>query len=148
MWRKIVQLSGPRRALLLTALMLVLGAAMAPLAWLRAGSVGLVAETVAGGLSLAGALAALAVFARFSRPDQVLYAVAGGMLLRTGLPLAIAALLYLSVPQLAEADLLLYLIVFYLPALALETVLIAAQAGGDQQLRAGSNRLGCQHGRS
>ncbi|HEY5316098.1 MAG TPA: hypothetical protein VIK18_26455 [Pirellulales bacterium] len=148
MWRKIVQLNGPRRALLLVALMLVLGLAMAPLAWHRSGSAGLLAEAVAGGLSLAGALVALAVFARFSRPDQVLYALAGGMLLRTALPLSAAAALYLSQPRLAEADLLLYLIAFYLPALALETVLIAAQAGGDQRPRAGSSRLGCQHGRS
>ena len=142
-----MKLNGPRRALLLAALTLVLGLAMAPLAWFRAGSTGLAAEAAAAGLSLVGALAALAVFARFSRPDQVMYALAGGMVLRTALPLFAAAALYSSQPRLAEADLLPYLIVFYLLALALETVLIAAQAGGDPQPRAGSSRLGCQHGR-
>lgn len=119
--------------MLLTASMLVLGLAMAPLAWQQAGPTGLLAEALAGALSLCGAALALAVFGRFSRPDQVVQALAGGMLLRTCLPLAVAAGLYLRQPQLADAGLLVYLIVFYMPALALETALVVAQAGGDRQ---------------
>ncbi|HEX4147432.1 MAG TPA: hypothetical protein VHY20_00530 [Pirellulales bacterium] len=154
MWRKLARTGWAARALLLTAAMLVLGLAMAPVAWLRDGPHGLLAEAIAGGLSLAGAALGLAAFAWFSRPDQVLQALAAGMLLRTFLPLAAAAGLYLAQPALAAAGLLVYLLVFYLPALAFETALVVLHVGSvvnagssAGQSRAGASRLECQHGR-
>lgn len=148
MWRTVVQLSNRRRALVLAAMMLALGLALAPVAWVRNGVDGLLAEALAGGLSLAGALAALAMFARFPRADQVLHAMAGGMLLRSALPLAAGTALYLSQPWLAKAGLLVYLVAFYLPALALETVLLVDLASKTSGTRAGADAREVAHGRS
>jgi hypothetical protein len=104
-------------------------------AWLAAsvvayaiiGIAGPLAAAVAAGLCLVGALVGLALANLFHGPSAVVYSLVVGMLARTLVPLAGGIVLARGVPWLAECGLIYYLLVFYIIALATETVLLVAK---------------------
>ena len=98
-------------------------AVVAPVAGLLSGADGLAAAAVAAGLCLLGAILALLVCRSFRGPQRAWQGVLAGMLPRMGVPLAFALVLHLRGGPLAEAGLLVYLVVFYPVTLSLETAL-------------------------
>ncbi len=98
-------------------------ALVAPLAiWLN-GSIGLAAASVAAGLCLLGALAALVVGWLLRDLPNPVHGMLAGMLPRMGIPLGAALVFHLQGGVLAESGLLVYLLVFYPVSLGVETFL-------------------------
>lgn len=87
------------------------------------GAVGLAAAAIAAGLCLLGAGLALGVCRLFRDPRHALHGVLIGMLLRMGIPLFSALAFLLQGGPLAKAGLLVYLLVFYLVTLSVQTAL-------------------------
>ena len=98
-------------------------AAVAPVANAVSGPAGLAAAAVAAGLCLTGAGLALAASRRFREPDNAWQGVLIGMLLRMGVPLLSALPIQFCGGRLAEAGVLVYLVVFYPVTLFVETAL-------------------------
>jgi hypothetical protein len=94
-----------------------------PVAIHLGGSTALAAATVAGGLCLAGAAAALVVADRTRGSGGAFRALWLGMTLRMGVPLTAGIAIHLHGGPLARAGLLCYLLVFYLTALVAGTIL-------------------------
>ncbi|MHC4400417.1 MAG: hypothetical protein ACYTG0_12140 [Planctomycetota bacterium] len=120
----------------LAGAVVVVYAVVAPVAVALGGVVSLAAAAVAAGLCLAGAELALVACRLFRGPQGALYGFLVGMFLRMGVPLVVALLLQFQAQALAEAGLLLYLVVFYPVTLGLETALSlptddAASLGSD-----------------
>ena len=111
------------RAMVLTAVMLLLGAAVAPLAWWHSGAVGLLAAGSSAMVCWIGALGALVVNDHCRGPSRALHGLAGSIALRTGLPLLLALAMRFHGGALLKAGGVYYLLVFYLAALAVETPL-------------------------
>jgi hypothetical protein len=112
-----------RRLALITAVMLLLYAAMAPIAFWYGGALGVTAAGLSASVCLVGALGALVASDHFRGPSRALYAMACSMALRSGLPLVLATALLLQKGDLFKAGGVHYLLVFYLAALAVETPL-------------------------
>lgn len=100
---------------------------VAPLAYAISGSAGMIAAAVAAGLCLVGAVVALVATLPFRAASGAMYTLAIGMLARTFIPLAAGVVLHARVPLLAGAGVIEYLLIFYLIALATETVLTVAK---------------------
>jgi hypothetical protein len=98
-------------------------ALVAPVAVRLGGSVALTAASLAGGLCLAGAAAALMIADRLQGPAGALAALWLGMVLRMGMPFAAGAIIHLHGGPLAQAGVLWYLLVFYPITLVVGTVL-------------------------
>jgi len=109
-------------AVLLGVVLVACGIVM-PVAGFVSGSAGIAAALVAAGLCLLGAGLALVACRLFRGPEHVLPAVLVGMLLRMGIPLASGLALQFQGGPLAEAGLLVYLVVFYPVTLFVETAL-------------------------
>ena len=92
-------------------------------AYSRYGMQGLWATLAAAGVCWVSATAALIVTKRWSGTPHAVNAVLFAMGLRTGLPLVAAFVLTNSVPFLAAGGVFGMILVFYLPALAAETLL-------------------------
>jgi hypothetical protein len=107
----------------LAAAVLVVFAAVAPAAVCASGTAGLAASATAAGLCLVGAASALATCRALRGPDYMVYGVLLGMLLRMGIPLVSAVALQIAVRPLADAYVLVYLLVFYPVTLSVETFL-------------------------
>jgi hypothetical protein len=116
---------------------LVVYAAVAPVAGGTGGGAGLAASATAAAACLLGAGVALIASRGFSRRDKVLHGFLVGAALRMAIPLASALALQLSVKPLAEAYLLIYFLVFYPVTLFVETFLSLPRAGA---ARAGEGR--------
>jgi hypothetical protein len=112
---------------MLAAAIIVAWTMVAPVAYEISGLPGLVAATAGAGACLLSAEFALVVGALFHGPLATLYRIAIGMVVRTMFPLVVCVALYLTVPVLAEAGIVFYLLFFYLTTLATETVLLIAQ---------------------
>ncbi len=121
---------GAQSAVLLGAVLPVY-AVVAPVACRLYGADGLAAAGLAAGLCLLGAELALVVCRLFRDPKDALYAVVFGMLLRMGIPLLAALVFCVRGGPLAEAGLLVYLVVFYPVTLSVETVLSVPPGGRD-----------------
>lgn len=109
-------------AVLLATVLAVYGL-VAPVAGSVSGPVGLAVAAIAAGLCLLGAGLALAACRLFGRPEHALHALLAGMLLRMGVPLGFALALQVRGGPVAEAGLLVYLVVFYPVTLFVETAL-------------------------
>jgi hypothetical protein len=94
-----------------------------PAAWLSSGIPGLAAVAASAGVCLVAALASLAIAHLLRGPAVTLQALLLSMLVRMGIPLAFAVMAYLRAAPLVNAGLMYYLVIFYLPVLAVETVL-------------------------
>lgn len=111
------------RLAFLGATMLVAMGIVLPLGWVVAGTrAGLLAGATAGGVCLLAAWIALAVSELLRGPKHVVSLVLVGMLIRMGIPLAVALILCFSGGPLADAGFLYYLIVFYPVTLTVETL--------------------------
>jgi hypothetical protein len=111
------------RVAMLGIAMLAMCAFVAPVAMYWGGFLALAAETIAGGICLAGAAAALAVTDRLRGSDGSQVALWFGLVLRTGLPCAAGVAIHLDDGPLAHAGLLCYLLVFCLTAIVVGTIL-------------------------
>jgi len=95
---------------------------VAPIAYWHGGRWGLAGAAVAAGLCAAGAVAALLVAQLLEGFRIPFYGMLAGMLPRMGVPLAAGVFLQVRGGPLADAGLLVYLVVFYPVALGTETV--------------------------
>ena len=114
------------------AVLAVLGL-VAPIAVVSSGWMGLAAAATASVACLLAGIVTLAVCRRLRDSDYAPYAVLIGMLPRMGIPLALAAIAIFLPGPLVESGLLVYLVVFYLVTLGLETVM-SLPAGGPGNL--------------
>ncbi len=103
-----------------TALMLFLYAAIAPVAWWHDGVMGLLASGGAAAVCLIGAVGALIASDHFRGPACALHGLACSMAARTGLPLLLVLVLGLQQGSLVKAGAVYYVLVFYLVAMAVE----------------------------
>jgi len=110
-------------------------AVVAPVAGSLGGTAGLAAAATAAGVCLLGAQWALVVSHRCRDPKHVWRSALTGMLPRMGIPFVLGLIFQLRGGMLAEAGLLVYLVVFYPVALWAETILCLA--AGDRAARPG-----------
>ena len=103
-----------------------LWALLAGPAWLLAGTTGLIGLTIAAVLCLAPALATVAFEVMFAPSQNVLFLVSTG--LRFGLVLGSALVAKTSRPEFGLREFFVWLIVFYLFTLAVETWLLLRKA--------------------
>ena len=126
------RLRNARLAVQLAALLVVvlcIYAVVAPIAGRLEGRLGVVAAAISAGLCLAGAGVSLAAANALRARDRVLRGMLIGIIARMIIPLGFGVGLHFYSPPLAEAGLLVYLLVFYPVTLAVETAL--ALPGGD-----------------
>ena len=115
----------PLRALaVLAGVLTALGVVVAPLAYLLGGGQGLAAAALAWAVALAGGLAALVVSLTLRHPKLVVQQTLLAMGLRTALPLAICLVLIVRESPLVEAGVVYYVLLFYLTALTVDTLLL------------------------
>jgi hypothetical protein len=123
----LARLGFPAQAGLVAGVVVVACLAVAPVAYAISGSAGVIAAAVAALVCLIGALFALIAMLPFGGPSAAMYSLTVGMLARTIVPLVCGVVLHLRVPFLAGAGMIFYLLVFYMIALATETVLTVAK---------------------
>jgi hypothetical protein len=104
---------------------------LAPLGYAQAGTAGLVAAAVAAGVSLAAAQIALTIGHLFRGPAAPMYGMVAGMFARMSVALLVGVTLQRGMPALADAAMILYLLVFYLVTLFVETVMLVAKIRPD-----------------
>jgi predicted Na+-dependent transporter len=107
----------------LAGAVLVVYAVVAPVAGRHGGWMGLAAAAAAAAFCLLGAGLALVACRGLRQPKYALHGVLVGMVVRMGVPLVLALVFQVRGGPLAEAGLLLYLIVFYPVTLSVETAL-------------------------
>ena len=105
-------------------------ALVAPIAAWHSGSAGMITAAAAAAFCLLGALAALVLAHRFREPDIAWQGMLLGMLPRMGIPFVLGIIFQLWSGMLAQAGLLVYLVVFYPVALWAETILCLPAANG------------------
>jgi hypothetical protein len=93
-------------------------------AWSRSGEMGLAAAIVAAGVCWVGAALSFVLVEWFRRSGNPVAGVLGGMLIRLGLPLAVGVALSEAGGPLADAGVFGLIVVFYLVALVVETLLL------------------------
>ena len=129
-WRRSpAQQSVWARCALLGLGVLAVAAFLSPLSFQLDGTSGVVAAIAAALVCYTGAALALLLGDRFRGPDLAIVGLLVGILCRTGLPLATAGVIHLLSKTLTDAGLPIYLLVFYLFCLAVETWLSLPDAG-------------------
>lgn len=129
-----IRLRNARLAVQLAALLgisLCVFAVVAPIAGRLEGGLGVAAAAIAAGLCLTGAGVSLAAANVLAARDRVLRGMLIGIIARMVIPLGFGVGLHFYSQPLAEAGLLVYLLVFYPVTLAVETAL--ALPGGDSE---------------
>ena len=94
---------------------------VAPVAWVISGAEGVAAAIAGAFLCFSGGLLSLVWNLAFPGPKLLVVRILGGMLPRMGVPLMGGLVLQITVEPLAEAGVLIYLLVFYPALLSLET---------------------------
>ena len=107
----------------LSVAVLCVYAVVAPIAGRLDGGLGIAAAAIAAGLCLAGAGIALVAANALGAPDRILYGVLIGVIARMFIPLGFGVGLHFYSRSLADAGLLVYLLVFYPLTLGVETAL-------------------------
>lgn len=125
--RKLASLGLVAQAAFVAAALAAAWVAVAPLAWGVSGSFGLVMALLAASLCWLGALFSLLISALLRSSDSIMSRLALGMTARAMVPLVLGTGLHVKYPQLAAAGLILYVVAFYLVALAADTALLVAQ---------------------
>ncbi len=100
---------------------------VAPLAASLSGTLGLRAALVAAVACYAGAQFSLLISALLRGGATIMNRLVMGMIARAMFPMVLGAGLHLRDPELADAGLILYVLVFYLVTLAADTALLVAQ---------------------
>ena len=116
-----------KRAALFVALLLIALLPVGAVAYSLHGSLGLTAAAVAWAISVGCGLAALIISLLLRDTPLVLYQVLIGFALRMGLPLAICMLLVTQKSPLLNAGFIIYILVFYMVTLLIDTVLLLAR---------------------
>ncbi len=129
------------RSVVLVGAVLLVYAGVAPVAGMLSGPVGLAAAAVAAGLCLGGALLALLTARRSADPSSAMLGVLIGMLMRMGVPLFSGLAIQVHGGRLAQAGLLVYLVVFYPVTLFVETALTLPGGDGGRGSRGGSEEV-------
>lgn len=111
------------KLVVLAAVVAVPLAVVGPIAGSSHGAAGWAAAATAAGLCLAGAAAALACASCVRDRKNAWKGVLAGMLPRMGIPLGFALFFHVQGGMLAEAGLLIWLVIFYPITLTVETVL-------------------------
>lgn len=120
----------------LAVVMFVLLAVVAPLAWLAGGSSGVVAAAVAMLICLAAGASALLLGSLLKAPELVLHRALITMLPRFGIPMGCCMALFTSNRNMVDAGLSVYIVIFFLVMLAVETGLTVADVSADDSKRA------------
>jgi hypothetical protein len=115
------------RLMVLTTAVIAEFAIAAPLSVRLGGVTALAAATMAAGLCLAGAAAALVISDRLRGPNGTLAALWLTMTLRMGVPFLAGTIIHCHGGPLARAGLLWYLLVFYPLTLVIGTILSLPQ---------------------
>jgi hypothetical protein len=115
--------------------MLAACALVAPVAAWHSGPAGMITAAVAATFCLLGAEAALVLARRFRGPESAWKGMLLGMLPRMGIPLVFGVICQLRGGMLAQAGLLVYLVVFYPVALWAETILCLRGGAGAERPR-------------
>lgn len=115
------------QAVVVAGVVLAVWLLVAPAGYAISGTSGVIAAAVGAALCLVGAVPAVTVSAFFHGPNAAMYALAVGMLARTLVPMALGVVVHLSVPSLAAAGMIFYLLIFYVVALVVETALTLAK---------------------
>jgi hypothetical protein len=110
----------PTRLVALTAVMLAAYGSASVVVVTKGGAMGLAAMSLAAGVCLASAGAALLLSHSLRDPASGVAGVLLPMMVRTGLPLLLAIIIRIRGQGLVEAGLVYYLVGFYLLALAVE----------------------------
>ncbi len=100
-----------------------------PVAWIISDAEGVAAAVAGAFLCFSGGLLSLVWNLAFPGPKLLIVRALGGMLPRMGVPLMGGLVLQIAVEPLAEAGVLIYLLVFYPALLALETWLSLVSEG-------------------
>ena len=123
MWQSLRKLGLIGRSVAIALLVLGLSLIIAPLAWYFSGVWGVSAMASAAALCLLGAIAALYVNQFFVSPKDAFMGILLGMGLGMGVPLMFGAVIHIYGGPLSQAGFLHYLLIFYLPTLAIKTIL-------------------------
>ena len=126
-WSKLGRLGLAGHSGLVSGVVLVAWAVLAPVAYEISGTRGPIAAAAGAAVCLFGAELALAVGSLFRASAVAMAALAFGAFARMLLPLLLGVILHLQVPSLAEAGMIYYLLIFYLATLATETTLTLAR---------------------
>lgn len=124
----------------LTAVVLIALAVIGSVAKQRQGVIGLEAAGVAAFTCWVSATAALLLAASLRNTAHSVSGLLGGTLLRTMIPLAVAAVSQASASPLAQAGLFGYLVLFFLLTLSVETLLLVWLLRPELKLPAGKGR--------
>jgi len=108
-------------SVLLYAATMALLVPVVPVAWVVSGMEGVAAAIAGAFLCFSGGLLSLVWNLAFPGPKLLVVRILGGMLPRMGVPLMGGLVLQITVEPLAEAGILIYLLVFYPALLSLET---------------------------
>lgn len=110
--------------LLLTAAAVLAGVAAGWFAYVRQGSAGVVAVAVADATCWLAAMAALVLAGSLRNTPHAVGGILGGTLVRMLAPLAVGLGCRLAAPELFRVGLLGWMVIFFLLALAVETLLL------------------------
>jgi len=113
----------------LTLAVLAAYALVAPAAWCQDGRTGLATAAVAAGLCWLGAGLALVAYRLPGDPKLAFVRLLAGMFPRMGIPLVAALVFRIRGGVLAESGLLIYLVLFFVVTLALDTAMGLPQPG-------------------
>ena len=113
----------------LLVIVLCVFAVVAPIAGRLHGGLGIVAAAISAGLCLAGASVALAAASGARSTNHVLRAMLIGMIARMFIPLGFGVGIHFYSAPLADAGILVYLLVFYPVTLGVETALVMPKGG-------------------
>jgi len=136
-WRSLKPISLAARFGWLFTVVAIVYAPMALVAGYTSGSMGVWAASIATLICLGAASAALLVTEVFRSPETMLAGMLVGMLARMGVPLVFCLALSLRRGPLVDAGVITYLLIIYMPILAVETWmatgLSAMPIGGDRE---------------
>jgi hypothetical protein len=111
------------RSAIIVTLIVVLCFIIFPIAWSLNGVMGLCAAALSAVICLISVLVALFLNNLFSSPKQAFMGILLGMAIGTGIPLMLGAAIHLYGGPLSQAGFIYYLLIFYLPTLAIKTIL-------------------------
>jgi hypothetical protein len=130
-WRALGRLGFVAQSGIVAGVVAAIWLLLAPLGYALTGTTGLVAAAVAAAVSLLAAEFALSIGQLFRGPAAPMYGMVAGMFARMSVALLAGIAIQRGVPALADAAMILYLLVFYLATLAIETALLLAKVRPD-----------------
>ena len=131
LWRALGRLGFVAQSGVVAAVVAAVWLLVAPVGYMLAGTAGLMEAAVAAGISLVAAQFALTIGQLFRGSAAAMCGMVTGMFARMSVGLLVVVAAQQGVPALADATIVLYLLVFYLATLAIETALLVAKIQPD-----------------